>query len=136
MMTLRRPLRLLASTAAAALIVAACGGGDGNGDGATTTTAATPTAPAGMEITVTATEFAFDPETLEVPAGTPVTITLVNNGVVEHDITIDELGFHLLALPGETVSETITVPAGIYHVYCAVPGHHEAGMIGELIATG
>jgi uncharacterized cupredoxin-like copper-binding protein len=131
-MTLLRPRLILTVLAAAALLVAACG----DDDGATTTTAAAPPTTSGtMEITVTATEFKFDPERLEVPADTPVTITLINNGVVEHDITIDELGVHILAFPGETVSETITVPAGIYHVYCAVPGHHEAGMMGELIAS-
>lgn len=123
-------------TALAAVIVltlAACG----DDEGATTTTAATTTAPAaGIEVTIIGTEFTFDPDELEVPANTPVTITLVNNGVVEHDITIDELGFHLLANPGETVSETITIPAGIYHIYCDVPGHHEAGMMGTLIASG
>lgn len=131
-MTTLRPQRILTVLAAAALVVTACG----DDDGATTTAAAPPTTSGGMEITVTATEFEFDPERLEVPANTPVIITLVNAGVVEHDITIDELGFHILAQPGETVSETITVPAGIYHVYCAVPGHHEAGMMGELIAGG
>lgn len=113
----------------AAVALTACGGG---GDGTTTTS------PSGgaMTVTVTATEFAFSPDELQVPAGAEVTLTLVNQGVVEHDITIDELDFHLLAQPGETVSATVTVPSGIYHVYCAVPGHHEAGMMGTLIASG
>jgi uncharacterized cupredoxin-like copper-binding protein len=130
----RRITRSGLLVAALTLVAAACGGGEG--DGAATTTTAATTSPAGNEITFIATEFTFEPETAEVPAGVPVTITLVNAGVVEHDMTIDELGFHLLANPGETVSETITIPAGIYHIYCTVPGHHEAGMMGELIATG
>jgi nitrite reductase (NO-forming) len=128
-----RHLKILAALAVTAVTVTACGGDD-----ATTTTAAPGTTADGgaITLTVTATEFSFDPEILEVPAGTPVTITLINNGVVEHDITIDELDFHLLANPGETVSATITVPAGVYHVYCDIPGHHEAGMMATLIASG
>ncbi|MEX2322462.1 MAG: cupredoxin domain-containing protein [Acidimicrobiia bacterium] len=125
--------RHLALMAVIAIALAACGGGDET----TTTAAPTTTAGgAGVEVIIGATEFEFDPDELTVPADTEITLTLVNNGVVEHDITIDELDFHLLARPGETVSTTLTVPAGIYMVYCAVPGHHEAGMMGTLIATG
>ncbi|MEX0825746.1 MAG: cupredoxin domain-containing protein [Acidimicrobiia bacterium] len=131
---MRQELRGLAALTAATLLLAACGGSD-SGAG-TTTSQPDSTTSAGIEITVTATEFKFEPDPLMVPADTEVTITLVNNGVVEHDITIDELDFHMLANPGETVSETITIPAGIYMVYCAVPGHHEAGMMVELIASG
>jgi uncharacterized cupredoxin-like copper-binding protein len=123
----------LAVLAAITLTLAACGG---DGGGAGTTTQPGSTTSAAIEITVTATEFQFDPDTLMAPADTEVTITIVNNGVVEHDITIEEIDFHILANPGETVSGTITVPAGIYMVYCAVPGHHEAGMMAELIASG
>jgi uncharacterized cupredoxin-like copper-binding protein len=126
-----RPWRIMALVAVVALLVAACG----DDEGGTTTTAAT-TSPDATEIVVNASEFQFSPANLQVPAGVPVTITLVNIGVVEHDITIDELGFHILANPGERVSETITIPAGIYEVYCAVPGHREAGMVGELVASG
>lgn len=125
--------RHLALLAVIAIALAACGGGGGT----TTTAAPTTTAgEAGMEFIITGTEFAFDPEELTVPADTEITITLVNNGVVEHDISIDELDFHLMAQPGETLSATLTIPAGIYMIYCAVPGHHEAGMMGTLIASG
>ncbi|HSJ28925.1 MAG TPA: cupredoxin domain-containing protein [Acidimicrobiia bacterium] len=115
-----------------ALVLAGCGGGD-SGSATTTTEAAAPDVPS-MEVTVSATEFSYSPETIEVEAGTPVTLTLINNGVVEHDITIDDLGVVVHANPGETVSETITVPAGEYHVHCSIPGHHEAGMMGLLVA--
>ena len=125
--------RHLALMALIAIALTACGGG-----GETTTTAAPTTTAggAGVEFVITGTEFEFDPDELTIPAGSEVTFTLVNNGVVEHDITIDEVDFHLLAQPGETVSGSLTVPAGIYMFYCAVPGHHEAGMMGTLIATG
>jgi uncharacterized cupredoxin-like copper-binding protein len=130
-----KPRQIVSLLAASALLLSACGGG-GSG-GATTTAATSPeTTVAGMEITVTATEFVFDPDTLEVPAGVPVTITLINRGVVEHDFTIEELGIDVLAQPGETVSETFTFEAGEYHILCSIPGHHEAGMLGTLTVTG
>lgn len=129
-----KPRTILLPVAVSALLLSACGGG---GTGAATTAAPSPeTTVATMEITVTATEFAFDPDTLEVPAGTPVTITLVNRGVVEHDFTIEELGIDVLAQPGETVSETFTFEAGEYHILCSIPGHHEAGMMGVLTVSG
>ncbi|HSJ28924.1 MAG TPA: cupredoxin domain-containing protein [Acidimicrobiia bacterium] len=115
----------------AALVLVGCGGGDGGDAAATTTTI--DAAPVDV-VTVSATEFSYDPATIEVGAGMTVSLTLVNNGVVEHDITIDDLGVVVHANPGETVSETITVPAGEYEVHCSIPGHREAGMEGVLVA--
>lgn len=123
----RRVTRMVTLMAMAALLVSACGGGNGT---ATTAT----TAPAGFEVTVTATEFAFEPANIEVPAGVPVTIVLVNSGVIEHDFSIDALGLTIHADPGETVRETVNFAAGTYEVHCTVPGHHEAGMEGTLVA--
>jgi plastocyanin len=124
------PWRIVGVLAAAALFVAACG----DDNGATTTTAPAPPSP--VDITVTATEFAFDPDTIQVAAGAEVTFTLVNGGSAPHDITIDELAFQLFAQPGETVSDTVTVPAGVYEFYCSVAGHRALGMEGELVASG
>jgi uncharacterized cupredoxin-like copper-binding protein len=113
-----------------ALLVAACGGDEQGTD--------TPDADNGgneaVEITVSATEFAFDPDPVEVPAGVPVTLVLVNDGLVEHDLTIDSIGLVILAQPGETARETVTFEAGTYEIHCTVPGHHEAGMVGALVA--
>lgn len=121
---------LTAVVAVLALTVAACGGGGGNGDQTTTTQGQSQ----GVEVTVNATEFAFEPSTIEVPAGVPVTIILVNDGVVEHDFSIDDIDLHIFANPGETVRETVTFTAGTYEVHCAVAGHKEAGMMGTLVA--
>lgn len=129
-----KPRQIMPLLAAFALLLAACGGGE---TGAATTQATSPeTTVAGIEITVTATEFKFEPENLEFPAGVPVTITLNNSGVVEHDFSIEELGIEMLAQPGETVTETFTFEAGEYHILCTIPGHHEAGMMGILTVTG
>lgn len=116
---------------AVALLAAACGGNGGNGtpDPTTTTTVA-----GGTEITIRTTEFAFDPDNIQAPAGVPVTLILVNDGVVEHDFSIDEIDLHILVQPGETQRETVTFTAGTYEVHCTVPGHHEAGMTATLVA--
>lgn len=127
MRPLRRRLILLM---ALALLTVACGGNGGNGGTDPTTTVA-----GGVEITVRTTEFAFNPENIQVPAGVPVTLILVNDGVVEHDFSIEELNLHVLVQPGESKRETVTFTAGTYDVHCTVPGHHEAGMVGTLVAS-
>lgn len=117
-------------TAALAMALTACGGDDGdgaNGDGATT-------APEAQEVTVTATDLAFDPTSISVTAGSPVTVTLENEGAIDHDFVIDGFDFDLLTQPGESNDDTETFEAGTYTFYCSIPGHREAGMEGTLTA--
>lgn len=115
--------------ALAASLAVACGGGggggDGGGDGGSSATS----------VTLVGTEFSFDPAQVTISAGTDVTISLQNAGVVEHDITIDELGLEVYADPGQTTSGTINAAAGTYTFYCSIPGHREAGMEGTLTAS-
>lgn len=119
-----RPLmRLLIATALTGVLVAACGGGAGS----------QPPASAGFSLS--ATEFEFDPATLQVPAGGEVKITLVNGGTIEHDITVDALSVKIYATPGQSVSGTATFAAGTYEFYCSIPGHKQAGMIGTITAN-
>ncbi|MBF8289591.1 MAG: halocyanin precursor-like protein [Chloroflexi bacterium] len=100
--------------------VAACGG-------APASSSATETA------TLNASEFAFDPGTLEVAAGAKLTLTLANKGTIEHDFTIDSLAIRLHAPVGQSPSVTTdAMAAGAYDFYCSIPGHKEAGMIGTL----
>ena len=113
-----------------ALIVSACGGGGSEEPAATTDGGG---GDSGTVIEVKATEFAFDPPTLTATAGEDVTIKLVNAGVVEHDLSIDDLGVKVTLKVGETGEDTAEdVPAGTYEVYCAIAGHKEAGMVGTL----
>lgn len=57
--------------ASAALILAACS-----------------SAPASREITIEMSEFAYSPESIELQVGQEVTIHLVNNGAIEHELMI------------------------------------------------
>lgn len=76
----------------------------------------------------------FDPKELTIPADTDVKVTVTNKGVLQHDFTIDELKVATKLLNGGD-SETVTInaKAGTYEYYCTVPGHREAGMVGNLI---
>jgi plastocyanin len=82
-------------------------------------------------IVFTAIDIDFVEDRQEAPAG-DVTFVLVNEGNILHDLTIDELGIHMVANPGETVVEDVTLQPGTYDYYCSVPGHRAAGMEGTL----
>jgi uncharacterized cupredoxin-like copper-binding protein len=112
------------------------------------------------EITVEATDFTYDPVSITVPAGQPVTLMLKNMGKVEHDFVIDKINvtdveasdsspaehhqmggmpeydLHFFAKAGETASLQFTaLEPGKYEIFCSIEGHKEAGMIGELIVA-
>jgi uncharacterized cupredoxin-like copper-binding protein len=129
----------------AALALAGCGAGAGPG----------------TAFTIQETDFAYNPLTITVPAGRPVTLTFENTGVVEHDFVIERIDvtdvhksdsethgtsghdmgdmqydLHVSTLPGETSTVEFTVAeAGTYQFICTVKGHKEAGMIGTLIVV-
>ncbi|MCK6582387.1 MAG: cupredoxin domain-containing protein [Anaerolineales bacterium] len=109
------------------------------------------------KVTVTMSEFAFEPASITVTAGQPVEITLANDGAIEHDFAIEvipakdvstegsmsghdssdqhaEFDLHTATGSGETsvLRFTPTQP-GTYKIICSVPGHLDAGMTGELI---
>lgn len=122
-----RTIRRTAMAVAAVAALTACGGGG------TTTSSAPAAGVADIETTVTATEFKFDPGELDLEAGATITVELVNGGTVEHDFTIDDLDVKIYAGVGETASDTVgPVEPGTYEYYCSIPGHREAGMVGEL----
>lgn len=118
-------------------LLAACGGGDGGSESAAADSAdssdSSDTGGGGAELTVGMKEFEFDPAEITVEAG-EVTITAQNNGVVEHDFSIEEADVKVYATGGEQTTETITLEPGTYTFFCSVPGHREAGMEGTLTA--
>lgn len=88
-----------------------------------------------VRVEVSMTEFAFSHTLIDVPAGAVLTIALRNDGKVDHDFVIDQLRVRLLLRAREsTVSAPVTVPDGIYEVYCSIPTHKELGMVGLLRA--
>jgi uncharacterized cupredoxin-like copper-binding protein len=111
--------------------------------------------PAGS-MTVVESEFAYTPSEIIVPVGRPFTLELFNRGALEHDLVVDGIevaevassglegsdhhhgaatryDLHVAALPGKTGRLSFTpLVAGTYEIFCSVPGHREAGMVGTL----
>ena len=78
----------------------------------------------------------FSPSTITVPTG-GATITLVNDGVQLHNMSIPELGLVSPDVPGGGSLEWSTGPidAGSYDFECPQPGHAGGGMTGTLIVS-
>lgn len=118
----RRSIFLCATIAAVALLVVACGGGGGGGGGA------------GLNVTVTNTEFKFDPATINATPGQTINLTVRNAGSIQHTWVLQAANVKLTIDPGQSVSKTFTAPAaGTYVIECDIPGHKEAGMVGQLV---
>jgi uncharacterized cupredoxin-like copper-binding protein len=118
------------------------------------------TSQATIEITVEATEFAYNPITITVSAGEPITLKLKNSGSVEHDFVIEEINvsnvaasetgpaehhqmdhesdydLHFFAKAGETATlQFIALEPGTYEIFCSIAGHKDAGMVGQLVVA-
>ena len=95
----------------------------------------------------------FDPSSVSVPLGVPVTFVLVNQDPIEHEWLLGDAAFHERhrkgteaqhgARPNEvsipalsTVETTLTFDAPVEWQYiCHLPGHEAYGMVGTLKAT-
>ncbi len=119
----------LAFAATLILLLAGCGASS-NGDNGTAGTA-------GDAITIKETEMTFTPNNITVQAGQTVNIKLVNNGIVMHDFTIDDLNGQQISKPldpGKSTTFSLAAPstAGTINFYCSQPGHKAAGMFGTI----
>jgi plastocyanin len=78
----------------------------------------------------------FDPATVTVKSGTPVRVTIINSGALEHDWVVDNLDGKKLSADAKpktnATAEFTPTAAGTYEFYCSIPGHREAGMKGTL----
>jgi len=80
------------------------------------------------EVVVTAQDIHFSPSEIRLPS-TAVNLTLRNDGVLPHDLTIPTLGVHIAADSGESITTGLReLPEGSYSGYCGVSGHADAGM--------
>jgi len=108
-------------------------------------------------LTLTATEYSYSPAQFIVPLGDTVTLVFQNNGLLEHDFVIEKIALtnttaestsssgmshdmtgmdfdlHVSVTSGQsTTLEFTPSQAGTYVFFCTVPGHKEAGMIGQM----
>ena len=93
-------------------------------------------APQPLELTLTATDIAYDTSNISAKVSQNVNITFVNDGALEHNFIIDEFGVENLLKSGENVAISFTPQEpGTYDFYCNVAGHLEAGMQGTLTVS-
>lgn len=116
--------------------------------------------PQPKKVTIVATDIAYDIERIEAAVGQPISLTLDNQGVLEHDFSIVEIPLqgevttghaeepeehdmsgvaeeptvHVAAAQdGQSTIEFTPAAPGQYTYYCTVSGHREAGMEGVLV---
>ena len=119
------------------LLLAACGGGGaapaGDHEDHAAQEAVGEPVDGAPQVTVTAIDIDFEPETLELQAGEPVNVTVVNEGDALHDFTLEEAGLHINVEPGQSLTTGVTLEEpGNYRAVCTVPGHEEAGMVVDI----
>ena len=91
-------------------------------------------APSGEALVITMHDnFSFEPSNPEVFPGQ--TITVVNEGFMQHDLVSDDLGIGT-ALLNNGESEDIVIPEDAavgeqFHFICTVAGHEQSGMAGD-----
>jgi uncharacterized cupredoxin-like copper-binding protein len=80
----------------------------------------------------------FEPANVTARVNTPVRLTLDNSSsALAHDWVVDDVGggrkVQIRAEPRQRQTDEFTATAaGSYQIYCAEPGHKEAGMVGTL----
>lgn len=90
----------------------------------------------GQTVAVSATEFSFDPGTIQIDAPGTYTFHLTNHGGVQHALEIEGQGVEEETeevAPGSSGQVTVTFSkTGTYEFYCPVDGHRGQGMEGTL----
>jgi FtsP/CotA-like multicopper oxidase with cupredoxin domain/uncharacterized cupredoxin-like copper-binding protein len=124
---------LVAAIGALALVAPACGGGGGDpGTGDQAAAAPTP-------VEVMLSDFTIDPTTIQVPAATPLTFSVMNMGQTAHTFTLEAGGASYdTGNIDAGVTVTLDVPpldAGVYDAFCSVPGHKDLGMTATVTAA-
>lgn len=95
------------------------------------------TAPAdGAYVVVRADDLFYDPSHIRVPEGAAVTVHLVNDGAIRHDLVLDTGQHSGDLLPGESTTFTIGPLTTSTAAWCSIPGHRDAGMVLDIVVEG
>jgi manganese oxidase len=98
------------------------------------TTALPPLAREAKTLAITATDLQFNTKELRLDGPGQFTVKLDNQGMIEHDFSIEGLKGKAYAGSKKSASGTFNVAKpGTYIFYCSIPGHREAGMTGKLV---
>lgn len=87
------------------------------------------------ELSVQMQDMNYEPARLDVPRQGRYRLKVYNSSSMPHDLTLDD-GTVVKAGAGETVSAEIEVPASGMGYRCSVPGHEQAGMVGDISVNG
>ena len=110
-----RKWALRAGIVGAAMMATGCGGG-------------------GPEVTVIMSDTGFEPNRFTIYQREKSVLVLQNTGAVEHNLLIRELNLSSgIIAPGKTGRLDIVPLKGPLKFVCTIPGHEEAGMIGEIV---
>lgn len=92
---------------------------------------AAPAAPTLGIIKVYAVDLRFVPKITSISTPGRYTVRLINTDELPHDISLPD-GTRIYAAAGQTAEADFTIgDAGVSFI-CAVPGHREAGMVGQI----
>jgi iron uptake system component EfeO len=123
-----RPLLFATALAAIVPVLAACG------DGSSSETASQ----SASNVTIVATDYAFEPSDVTVPAG-EVTFTVRNDGGEEHEFEImqgDRVVDEVEGLiPGLERDLSVDLEPGEYQIVCQLNDHLQRGMKATLTVT-
>jgi plastocyanin len=128
---------------ATVLALAGCGGDDKKGDDGGEKSRDAVTVGHNQPIAFGASEYAFQPKTVTVYAGTSqpsvVRFVLRNNGSLAHDLHIQkdgsDLGGTAIFGPGKVESGEAKLGPGTYEFLCTVGDHAALGMKGKLVVS-
>jgi plastocyanin len=108
-----------------ALVLAACGGSPG-----------AVKEPSGT-FAVTLDDYLIRPQSIRVPHGGELTVTVTNRGRLGHTFRIRGQTRNVLAFttlePGESKTRSFKLKRGTYTMYCVLANHEELGMNGKLV---
>jgi uncharacterized cupredoxin-like copper-binding protein len=125
-------MRRAALLAAFALALAGCGE-DEEGEDAQAPSESVQT------ITITETDFALDPDSVDVEEPGTYAFEVVNEGEVAHALEVEgkEIEEETDTLdPGQRATLTVELEGGTYELYCPVGDHADRGMTGKLEVAG
>jgi uncharacterized cupredoxin-like copper-binding protein len=116
-----------------ALALAGCGG-DENAE-----EAQAPEESPHHTITITETDFALEPSSVDLDAAGTYAFEVVNEGQVAHALEVEGEGIEEeteTLEPGQRATLTVALEAGSYELYCPVGDHKERGMTGKVDIQG
>ncbi len=128
---MRRLAIAVTTLAFGAVGLAACGGGGGGSPEASTTATTSE-----QTFKVSETDYKLTPTPLTIPKAGTYTIEAMNDGQVDHSLTIEGNGLEETTTdtisPGQSASITVDLKAGTYRMYCPIDGHQKLGMVGKV----